>query len=132
MDRELSKEFIKSRRRRRILKNGVYLIIVILAFALGRSLLFPKLNRDTIRTAITERGSIENTISASGVVIPEFELALTSPIDSRIEAGYISAGEDVDRGLSILKLNTESLESRLEKMGDELKLKKNVSLTSPV
>lgn len=43
------------------------------------------INRSAITTAVVEKGDIENTISATGEILPEFEEIITSPINDLLK-----------------------------------------------
>ncbi len=125
MDKELSRNEIRKIKLRKaayfLLPLGL-IIIGVLAF---RSIINPSVKRSSILTAFAEIGSIEGTVSASGIVIPEHEQALACPVQSRIEEIYFRVGESVKSGDSISKLNTESLQNDYDKLLNEMELKKN-------
>ncbi|UCE66796.1 MAG: biotin/lipoyl-binding protein [Candidatus Zixiibacteriota bacterium] len=95
-------------------------VLIIIAIYAFRAIINPSISRDSILTAYAEVGSIEGTVSASGVVIPEYEQVLACPVSSKIEEIYFRVGESVKAGDSILRLNTESLENKHEKLLNEL------------
>ncbi len=125
MDRELSQEIIRKENMKKYSKIIGGILLIVLSLLVFRNLLFPKIKKSTIQTAIAEKGNIEGAITASGIVIPEFEQIITSPIQSKIEKLYFYAGEKVIIDSSILKLDTESAEADLRKLDDELQLKRN-------
>jgi HlyD family secretion protein len=96
--------------------------LVLLGF---RALLKPTFSRASLVTAVAERGSIEATVSASGVVVPEYEMTITSPIQARIERVFHYAGEKVKAGEPILQLDKEFTLLEYERLNDELGVKKN-------
>ena len=101
------------------------LLLFLICIFLLRSILRSSLKQSQLLTAVAEIGDIEGTITASGIVIPEFEQIITSPIQSRIEAIYRRSGETVPKDSSILKLDKEFTQNTLEQMCDELALKIN-------
>lgn len=125
MDRELPQEY--SRRRKRILIFRIISGIVALVVALWllRIGLNPALRRSQIRIATAEIGEIEDVLSAQGIVIPEFEKVITSPIESKILQIYLKTGEQVPRGTAILELDRTNLQAELDQQNDELALKIN-------
>jgi len=125
MDRALPAQIIKKRRMTRgsIVVGSVALAVVV--FGGLRTLLAPSVERGEILTSIAEIGSIEASVSAAGVVVPEYEEALTAPIGATIEAVHIRAGDSVRAGESILQLNTDQLESSYRSMSDEIKIQEN-------
>jgi HlyD family secretion protein len=125
----MDKELAQSDKRKIRIKKAAYalspFVLIIIAVYAFRSIINPSISRDSILTAFAEVGSIEGTVSASGVVIPEYEQVLACPVPSKIEEIYFRVGESVKAGDSILKLNTESLENEHDKFRNELELKKN-------
>lgn len=99
---------------------AVILILISLRFVLK-----PSVKKADIQIASVKTDNIEASVTASGIVYPEFEEIKTSPVQSRIIAIYRSTGDKVRNGDSILSLDRRSVESSYEKMNDELNLKKN-------
>ncbi len=125
MDKELSKEHIRKRK----LKNSIKYIIVITLFIIFffsfKYVINPSIKRERIKTAFAQTGSIDGTITSSGVVIPQFEQVLTSPFTSTIDSVYHKAGDKIKFGEPILKLNNEFTMIDYKKLQDEYKLKIN-------
>ena len=105
-----------------ILGGFVIFALVILGF---RSLLKPTVKSSRILTDIVVLGSVEDAITASGIVIPENEQVITSPIESRIDSIYFQPGERIKAGQSVLELNDESIQIQYQKLTDQYNLKKN-------
>ena len=125
MDRELS-ESVKWKRKKKLLIRmaiGV-LVFVIIVFSF-RQLIRPTIRFGNFSIASVETGDVLATVSASGTVLPEFEEIKTSPISSRIIKIYQSLGSEVNTGDTILTLDINSSNTALEKLKDELALKKN-------
>ncbi len=125
MDRELSKEFTQKQRLKNFIRITLAVVIVLSLLYGLQSFLSPSLKRSVLRTAIAETGSIEATITASGIVVPEFEQVLTSPVQSKIDSVFHRAGEHIQKGESIVALNNEFLLIQHNKLKDEYELKKN-------
>jgi len=125
MDRALPAQIIRKRRITRASIAGGAVLLVVVAFGGLRTLLAPSVNRGDILTSVAEIGSIEATVSAAGVVVPEYEEILTAPIGATIEAVHIRAGDSVHAGESILQLDTDQLESAYRSVSDEIKIQEN-------
>ena len=126
MDKEISKEQIRKEQMRRWLKIGVAAFAVIAAFGIGSHFLFGETVKEedlTIRQA--EIGSVESTVSASGKIVPLYEQAIVSPVATRIMEIYCTEGDSVEAGQSLLRLDLQSAESDLRRMGDEVSMKQN-------
>src|SRR5580693_8307929 len=105
MDTALSERSITKRRRKPFLiLIGLLLILAVLSWLLS-GFLEPSLKRSSITTAIVEKGNIENTINATGEVLPEFEETITSPINASVQNVILDAGSKVNAGQSVLTLD---------------------------
>ncbi len=125
MDKELSKEHIRKRKLKKTIKYLFIFSLFVIFFFFFRYIINPSIKRDRIQTATTQIGSIDGTITASGVVIPQFEQVLTSPFTSTIDSVYHKAGDKIKFGEPILKLNNEFTMIDYKKLQDEYKLKIN-------
>lgn len=125
MDRDISNSQLRVRKIKRISQALIAVVLFVLIIIMFRSVLQSSLKQSQLLTAVAEIGDIEGAITASGIVIPEFEQIITSPIQSRIEAIYHRSGETVQKDSSILKLNKEFTQNTLDQMRDELALKIN-------
>jgi HlyD family secretion protein len=125
MDRELSAEIVKKNRRRKYTKIAIVPVLLLVALWAFSVLISRSVSRSSIRTAVAEMGPLEATITASGVVVPEFEQAITSPISSRIDTVLLRSGDTVKAGQAILHLNRESIQLAYAKLMNELDLLRN-------
>ncbi|RLC51425.1 MAG: hypothetical protein DRI23_05040 [Candidatus Cloacimonadota bacterium] len=125
MDKEISADVIKKRKIKSAIKYIVIVAACILLFVVFKALISPSIDGARIRTAIAERGAIEGTITASGVVVPEFEQVIISPLQSKIDSIFHKAGDQIRIGEPILKLNNEFTLNALEQLKDEYQLQKN-------
>ncbi|MFL5786507.1 MAG: efflux RND transporter periplasmic adaptor subunit [Flavisolibacter sp.] len=125
MDTIIEQEVTTKRRK----KFFLVLIISIAALVTGifsiRSVFGSYLKRSEITTAIVETGAMENTITASGEILPEFEQIITSPITASIKNVLMDAGTEVKAGQSILLLDKTTSESEYEKLKFGLESKRN-------
>lgn len=128
MDRELSQTEVNQQRSKRWIRYIVVGVFIVAALLTLRWIITPDLDSDRIATAVAELGKVEDALSASGVVEPEFEQVITSPIQSRIEAVFFEAGEHVTTGSQLVRLNKESITLRQESQQEELELLENKKL----
>jgi len=70
-------------------------------------------------------GNVENTLNATGEVLPEFEEVITSPINASIKNVVMDAGKKVNAGQSILTLDKSATENDYAKLKFQLETKKN-------
>jgi HlyD family secretion protein len=105
-------------------------IIVVLAIAFGlykysEILLSPTLKKNDISTCIVDRGTISSALDASGVVESQNEVLILSPSSSIIKSILKEPGSKVKKGESIILLDTEPIEDNIEKIEDQLEMKRN-------
>lgn len=125
MDKVIEAEVIQARRKKTI--RIILLVVVVIATAvwLLRGSLTASVSRRVITTAVVERGNVENTVSASGEVLPEFEETVTSPIAASIQQVLLDAGSKVMPGQSILTLDKAAAMAEIEKQQFQLESKRN-------
>src|SRR5687768_7340393 len=125
MDREIDQGF----RRKQFVKRGLFLLVVVSLIAAGfiwaPRLMKPAITLARIRTAKVDTGLIEATISASGVVVPEFEQVLSSPINARVTKILKRPGDALKRGEPILELDVSESVLAVEKVNQQIALKQN-------
>ena len=125
MDKEITKEVARAKRRKMILVAVISIVVLAGSVWLLRGAVQSPLKAHEFTTAVVEMGSIENTISASGEVLPEFEQVITSPINASIENVLLDAGTPVKAGQSIMALDKQSAQNEYEKMKFQLESKRN-------
>ena len=125
MDRELSAEKKKKNKLRVYTRVGLVVLVAALSFLGLRLVLKPAVSKDSIITAVATVGPIEATITASGVIVPETEEIISSPIPARIQKVLRQPGERIKAGESVLELDKESTLTSFNKLKDEQQLKQN-------
>jgi HlyD family secretion protein len=125
MDTEITEEVTQQKRKKGIIIGLI--IIAVLAFCIGliRYYLKSSVSLSEITTAKVEVGNVENTLNATGEVLPEFEEVITSPINASIKNVLTDAGGKVKTGQSILALNKSAAENDYAKLKFQLETKKN-------
>ncbi len=124
MDRELTSDERKKAMRKKLLPyligiGAVAIIIVVLMVSLRTSI-----SRDDLMVATVDSGTIETTVTGSGNVVPAFEEIINSPINTRIVEVYCKAGDSVDIGTPLLRLDLQSTETELNKLKDQIEMKR--------
>ncbi len=125
MDRALPQAVIRNVRLKRASSVAAVLLVLLAGILVLRKVITPTLDRDKFITATAELGSVEATVSASGVIVPEFEEAITSPVKSTVEAVFVSSGDSVKAGQPIVRLNKDLLNLTYQQLSDELEIQKN-------
>jgi HlyD family secretion protein len=125
MDREVAPELVKSERNRKWFIGGIILVILIAGIYFLRRSLGSTMESSKIRTAVVQQGDVENTLNASGEVIPAYEQIITSPIRASIKSVLLSPGTKVVPGQPIVELDKSLTQIEFERYQDQLELKKN-------
>lgn len=112
--------------RRRLRRVGLPLVVVVGLTTI--LLLLPgwmrgSLARTRIRTAIVTRGPIDAVITAAGIVEPEVEQVLSSPVDARILRVLKRPGEPVKAGEPLVALDTSATQLMLDRLAKDLRVK---------
>ena len=125
MDKEITQEVTSQNRRKGITIALVSIAALLIAIWLVRLFFKPSVNRSEIGVATVTVGNIENTINATGEVLPEFEEILTSPINASIKSVVMQAGNKVQAGQSILTLDKSAAENDYQKQKFALESKQS-------
>lgn len=100
-------------------------IVLVAAIWLLRTSFASVIKKSNITTAVVERGDIENTIAATGEILPEFEEIITSPVNASIQKVLMDAGNTVQAGQSVLTLDKTASQTLYTKQKFELESKRN-------
>jgi HlyD family secretion protein len=125
MDRPLAATQIRRNRARQIAQIGLPLIALTTIVTLLPGWVRPTLTRARIRTAMVETGPIESVITASGIVVPEIERALSSPVDAKLLRLLKQPGAPVMVGDPVAELDLAESHLALERISGELAITDN-------
>ncbi|SEN86156.1 HlyD family secretion protein [Mucilaginibacter gossypiicola] len=124
MDKEIALEVTTAKRKKTALVIIISIAVLVLAVMLLRGYIKSTITRAEITTAKVEIGNIENTINATGEVLPEFEEIITSPINASIKSALMDAGNKIKAGQSILTLDKSATQTDYEKQKFQLETKR--------
>jgi HlyD family secretion protein len=125
MDRDLEPQIRKKRILRRSLGSIAIIGIAVLVFVWMPRLIQPTVARTAIRIARVDAGPIEAQISASGLIVPEFEQVISSPVNARVLKILQRPGATLSRGTPILELDLNESRLAIEKLAQQIELKQN-------
>jgi HlyD family secretion protein len=125
MDRPLAPEIPQRQRRRRLALGGTAACVAVVAYLWLPSIVGPAVSRDRIRTARVERGVVDATIAATGLVVPEIEQVLASPVDARVLRVLERPGAHLTAGQPILELDVSQARLDVDKITQDLAIKAN-------
>lgn len=123
MDRQLTNKEKWQDRRKVIIRWSAGGAAAVAAVVLLAFLIQPSVRESSIRLAAADTGSIEFAVSATGKVVPGYEEIINSPISSRVMEVYRRAGETVEAGEPLLRLELSEVQTDYDNMLDEEKMK---------
>jgi HlyD family secretion protein len=127
MDRAIPDSMLRRRRIRIWLRAGALLGAIAVAGALVGAWIQPSVRRGHVRTARVDRGPVDATVAATGVVVPLVEHVLTSPIDTRVVRIRKSPGAALAAGEAIVELDVGGARLAVSTLDDQIALKRNES-----
>lgn len=125
MDVPIAKEFTRKKKWKRALWIVGGLLLTLSAVMLVGHALRPSINRSEISVSVASIGDVENTINASGEVLPEFEEIITASIDGSIQKVLKEEGSSVLPGQAILALDKSLTQAIYDKENLQLESKRN-------
>jgi HlyD family secretion protein len=94
-------------------------VLATAAWAVNRSIR-PSVSLAEVAVSTVLRGSIANTINATGLVIPSKEEQVTSPIATRLSRVHVKAGDQVSAGQLLLSLDDQAVRLAVESLREQL------------
>lgn len=116
-------------KRKRIIKGVLAVSAVILVSVFGilgiKHFLTPVFNKNRIKIGVVSRGLVYESVTASGIVETKNENIILSPVTSKLLHIVHGAGAKVEKGDTLVLLETTSLKDHYLELQNQLKLKKN-------
>jgi HlyD family secretion protein len=125
VDREIDTRTRYKALSKRLLILAAGIAMAWLAIGWGVGLVRPSLKRSAVRTAVVDQGPVDASLSATGIVVPETEQVLSSPVDARLLRVVRKAGTAVKKGDPIVELDVSTAVLAVESLGQDLALKIN-------
>ncbi|MFV0418811.1 MAG: efflux RND transporter periplasmic adaptor subunit [Dysgonomonas sp.] len=132
MDREIPLSIQRKERLKQFIRYGAIIAVFIVIVIVIMNLLEGSVSSKNMVIATADQGTIEITIPASGKVMPLTEEIIVSPINSRILEVYKQAGDSVNIGDPILKLELATIETDYKQKLDEMEMKKSKLVQSKI
>jgi HlyD family secretion protein len=108
---------------RRAWKSAAALLVLVVGLAWGFTVLKPSVKRSRMLTATVEKGDVRETVTASGVVIPEHEQVMTSPITTTVRNVLKQPGDILAPGDSLLALDIGARLLERDRLDEQIRLK---------
>ena len=125
MDREIAPEVRTQRTRRRALTIAIAVAAVVFSFAATLQWLRPSVKRADIQIARVERGVLEATLQASGMVVPAAEQVISAPVESRVLRIVRRPGDRVRAGDELMELDTAASRLDVDRVAGSIALKES-------
>jgi HlyD family secretion protein len=109
----------------RIAKVALPALALIMLIVWLPGFIRPSVSRQRVRTAKVTTGPIEAVITASGMVVPESERALSSPVDARVIRILKRPGDKLTAGDPLVELDASQSVLAVGKLEKDLALKDN-------
>ena len=101
------------------------LLLALVAWVWLPQLVSASIARDRLRFAVVDTGPVEATIAATGLVVPEIEQVLASPVDARVLRILERPGARLHAGQPIVELDISQARLDVEKLEQDLAIKAN-------
>ncbi|MBD5267850.1 MAG: HlyD family efflux transporter periplasmic adaptor subunit [Bacteroides sp.] len=124
MDRQISKEEQRRAKAKKLLPYIIGIVAFVMLSIIVMLMMRARVSREDLLIATVDSGSIQTSITGSGKVVPAFEEIINSPINTRIVEVYCKAGDSVDAGTPLLRLDLQSTETELKKLKDQIQMKR--------
>ena len=85
----------------------------------------PSVRRRDIETAIVARGDVEAVVQTSGIVMPEVEQAISSPVEARVLRVHRRAGDSIRVGGELITLDTSATRLDLARLDEKVAQKES-------
>ena len=120
MDQALSPTIIKRRRRATLAAAGAALALSCAAVWAVNRAVAPSAGAAELMLGEVRRGSIDDTIGATGIIIPVHEEQVPSPVQTRVAKVHARPGQQVAAGALLLELDSQSVRLELERLKEQL------------
>ncbi len=125
MDREVPASQLSKARNRTWLR--VFLAVIVLGTLVYffKKSIGSSIEASRIRIGVVQKGNVDNTLDATGEVIPAYEQIITSPIKATIKRVLLTPGTRINTGQAIVELDKSLTQIEFERYEDQLALKRN-------
>jgi HlyD family secretion protein len=120
MDQALNPSIIKRRRRTTLNAIGISLALACAAVWAVNRAVSPSAGAGELNIAEVKRGSIADSIGATGVVVPVHEEQVPSPIQTRVAKVHARPGQQVTAGTLLLELDAQAVKLDIERLKEQL------------
>lgn len=109
---------------RRWMRIGGVVVAVVAAIIIVIRIAGSSVDINNITLSKAETGNLQVSVTASGSVVPEYQEIIVSPINTRIVEIYKKAGDTVDEGTPLLRLDLQTAETEYRKGLDDEQMRR--------
>lgn len=124
MDREIPKEELRRAAIRWWSRYGVAAVAVAVVVVVVIHMAGNSGDARGAELSVVDRGDLQISVSAGGSVVPERQEVVVSPINTRIVETYKKAGDVVDSGVPLLRLDLLTAETDYRKGLDDEQMRR--------
>lgn len=125
MDRPIDPSAVRDRQRRRVATAILVLAALLGTVLVARRIAGPSIDRSRVRIAVVDAGPVDAAISATGLVVPEVEQVVASPVDARVLRIRQRAGATVMAGDPLIDLDLNETRLAVDRLAQDLAIKGN-------
>jgi len=125
MDRELSKDVLRKRKRKFFLKVAIMLLVVIAIAIAALNLLTTEVKLSNTLVSEADKGTVENSFVTSGLIEPYYQELLTASLSADILEIKFVPGDQVTPSDTIFIPDISELLNEKKNIGHEIALKQN-------
>ncbi len=115
----------RKKKRRQYVRWALLLLLLVSLVVAFRWLIRPRATASQLRIAAVEQGDIQQTVTATGLVVASFEEQLNAPVATTIKQLHLRIGSEVNPQDLVLSLDKEYVQLDLDSRRDQLALKRN-------
>ncbi len=120
MDKVISQQVLQQRKRKQWLLAGAALLFICGASWGVNRIATQSASLSELRVSEVRIGQVDNTINASGVVIPVHEEQISSPAQTRIRKIIAKAGQTVKAGELLMVLDDQAVRVAIDNLREQI------------
>ncbi len=130
MDREISKDYLKAKRKKQIIKFSIIILVITIPLLLIIDQLKPSVELKKVLLSTVDIGEVENSFATNAIIEPYYQELLTSSISTEILEIKHYPGDMVGPEDTLFIPNVEDLNTQILQIEREIALKHNSILRS--
>jgi HlyD family secretion protein len=125
MDRALSEDYLKQRKRKNLIRIVITILILVAVFFIINKNITKSVSYASLHLSTADIGMIENSFSSGGIIEPFYEEVVSAKTSTEVVKINTQAGQHVTPESILVELNTQKLQDELARMDNSISLHKN-------